>query len=76
MLGGIVPAFPSVLVASDNDDWMDADRAGLWASRWGSQFVNLGAAGHINVRSGHQHWREGLDLLERLCQRVVEIRLS
>ena len=46
-------AVPSCMVASDNDPWMSAARAQAWALRWGSSWINLGNAGHINVDSGH-----------------------
>ncbi len=58
--------FPSVVVASTNDPWMTLDKAAMWADRWGSDFVNLGAAGHINTDSGFGPWPEGLALLQRL----------
>ena len=44
---------PSCVVASDTDPWMSAARAGEWASRWGSDWINLGDAGHINVDAGY-----------------------
>ena len=40
---------PSVIVASTNDRWMSFERAAAWADVWGSELLNLGAAGHINV---------------------------
>ena len=43
---------PSTLVASDTDPWMTATSARAWALRWGSDWINLGDAGHINVASG------------------------
>jgi len=46
-------AVPSCMVASDNDPWMSAARAHAWALRWGSSWINLGNAGHINVDSGY-----------------------
>lgn len=56
----------SVVVGSTTDPWMTLDRAAHWADLWGSDFVNLGAAGHINIESGFGPWPEGLSLLERL----------
>lgn len=44
--------FPSVVVASENDPWMASERAAYWADHWGSDFVNLGKAGHINAEAG------------------------
>jgi predicted alpha/beta hydrolase family esterase len=58
--------FPSVVVASANDPWMPIDHATLWAGLWGSDFVNLGAAGHINAESGYGPWPEGLEIFARL----------
>jgi predicted alpha/beta hydrolase family esterase len=46
-------AVDSCVVASDTDPWMSATQARAWALRWGSDWVNLGDAGHINVDSGH-----------------------
>ncbi|MGE0053389.1 MAG: RBBP9/YdeN family alpha/beta hydrolase [Hyphomicrobium sp.] len=59
-------SFRSVVVGSTNDPWITLDRAAHWADIWGSDFVNLGNAGHINVDSGFGPWPEGLSLLERL----------
>lgn len=58
--------FPSLVVASENDPWVSAHAAEYWAGQWGSDFVSVGAAGHINVDSGHGPWPEGLRLFERL----------
>ena len=58
--------FPTVLVASSNDPWMQAEQAAQWARRWHSEFVNLGAAGHINAEAGFGPWPEGLEHVERL----------
>ena len=44
---------PSTLVASSSDPWMSTAQAQRWAQRWGSHFVNLGDAGHVNAESGH-----------------------
>lgn len=70
---GIEPAmprerlrFPALLVASENDKWINADQARAWAEIWGAEFVNAGVAGHINVASGHGPWPEGIGLLKRL----------
>ena len=46
-------AMRSCVVASDNDPWMAATQAHAWALRWGSDWINLGNAGHINVDSGY-----------------------
>jgi predicted alpha/beta hydrolase family esterase len=42
------------------------DRAQGFAEAWGSEFVNIGAAGHINTASGLGDWPQGFELLQRL----------
>lgn len=64
LFSGRLP-FPSLLIASTTDPWLTPDAAKLWASRWGSRLIDLGAAGHINVDSGYGPWPEGLALLRR-----------
>jgi len=59
-------SFPTLVVASTDDPWVSYERAAFFASSWGSEFVSIGAAGHINVASGHTAWEEGLELLKRL----------
>jgi predicted alpha/beta hydrolase family esterase len=58
--------FRSIVVASDNDPWVAKERADLFAGHWGSEFVDVGPAGHINVDSGFGPWPEAVDLIERL----------
>lgn len=43
----------SVVVASNTDPWMSANEARALAQDWGSSYINLGDAGHINVESGY-----------------------
>jgi len=58
--------FPTIVVASMDDVWVSLDRAKFFADNWGSGFVNIGAAGHINSASGHHRWTKGLEILKRL----------
>ncbi len=58
--------FRSVLVASDNDPYCPVRLAGAYARAWGSDFVRLPNAGHINIESGHGDWPLGLALLQSL----------
>lgn len=58
--------FPSVVIASTNDPWVKLTTAGVWAQHWGSYFINIGNAGHINTDSGFGPWSEGLALLQEL----------
>ncbi|MCU0925503.1 MAG: alpha/beta hydrolase [Hydrogenophaga sp.] len=59
-------SYRSVLVASGNDPYCPVRQAGAYARAWGSEFVRLNAAGHINVASGHGEWPLGLALLQSL----------
>ena len=56
-------SFPSKLVASSTDEWVTLARAQQFATAWGSEFVNIGPAGHINAASGHGSWPAGLKML-------------
>ena len=58
--------FPSILVASEDDPYLELERAKWFARHWGSRLVNLGRAGHINVESGFGPWPEGETLLAEL----------
>lgn len=58
--------FRSIVVGSTDDEWVSLDRAKQYADAWGSEFVNVGAKGHINPGSGFGEWDEGLELLKRL----------
>lgn len=53
-------------MTSSNDEWVSLERARFFADRWGSAFINIGDAGHINAQSGYGDWKEGLKILERL----------
>jgi predicted alpha/beta hydrolase family esterase len=63
-------AIPTVVIGSEDDPWMPAERAREWAGRWGSEFVNAGRLGHINADSGLGDWPFGFAQLARLAQRV------
>ena len=43
--------FPSVVIASSDDPYIDLGRAHGLAKYWGSHFVETGAIGHINAAS-------------------------
>jgi predicted alpha/beta hydrolase family esterase len=62
--------FPTAVAASRNDPFVAFGRAQAFSSAWGSHFVDVGAAGHINVASGHGPWPLGEDLLAGLSDRV------
>ena len=58
-------AFRSLVVASANDSFGSLAHAKHCAMAWGSTFVDIGQAGHINAESGHGEWEEGYALLQR-----------
>ena len=58
--------FKTIVVASSNDPWVTLERAKLFANNWGSEFINIGDAGHINVLSGHTQWDQGLEILKTI----------
>jgi len=58
--------YRSVLVASSNDPFCPVRLAGAYARAWGSEFVRIQDAGHINIDSGHGDWPLGLALLQSL----------
>lgn len=66
-------AFPSLVVASRNDPYMDFATARRLASAWGSALVDLGDAGHINIASGFGRWPAGYELFARLDGMAAEI---
>lgn len=62
--------FTSLVVASRNDSYVEIERAEAFARGWGSSFVDLGRAGHINVDSGHGPWPKGRALLRGLIKQA------
>ena len=63
-------AFPSQVVASDNDPAATVARALDMARDWGAEAGILTGAGHINVKSGHHRWEQGFAYLYRLQNRA------
>lgn len=59
--------YRSIVVASSNDPYCAARLAGAYARAWGSEFLRLPDAGHINVESGHGEWPFGFALLQALA---------
>jgi uncharacterized protein len=58
--------YRSTLVASSDDPYCPVRLAGAYARAWGSGFVRLENAGHINPASGFGEWPLGLQLLAQL----------
>lgn len=59
-------SYRSIIVASNNDPYCPVRTAGAYARAWGSEFVRLQNAGHINIESGFGAWPLGLALLQSL----------
>ena len=59
-------SFPTIVVASENDTFVDIARAQYFATRWGSEFINVGMKGHINSASNLGYWEEGQTFLQKL----------
>ncbi|WP_324672025.1 alpha/beta hydrolase [Hymenobacter sp. GOD-10R] len=62
--------FASLVVASTNDEYVSIARAQAFAAAWGSEFVDVGAQGHLNVASNLGNWPTGYALLQKLLQQV------
>lgn len=66
---------PSLVIASTTDPYLSLEKAKAWATIWGSQFINLGDVGHINVASGFGAWPQGMELFEYFCSQFSEQEL-
>ena len=62
--------FPSMVLASANDPLVGLERARQIAQAWGSRFVEIGPAGHVNSDAGHGDWPQGEKLLEEFCAEI------
>jgi len=60
--------FPSIVVASTNDEYVSVERAAKFAKACGSKLVMIGDAGHINANSGYGPWPEGEEMLLEFCR--------
>jgi uncharacterized protein len=61
-------SFPSIVVASTNDEYMSIEKSEALAAHWGSTFVNIGEKGHINGKSDILNWPEGRVYLNKLVE--------
>jgi predicted alpha/beta hydrolase family esterase len=57
--------FSSIVVASNDDPYAAISYAQSCASTWGSEFLDVGARGHLNATSQLEDWAEGYRLLQR-----------
>ena len=63
-------SWPSMMVASSSDPWAPFEESRALAQSWGSEFVDAGAAGRIDVASDHGPWPDGLLKLAGLLKRL------
>jgi predicted alpha/beta hydrolase family esterase len=52
--------FPSVVLASRDDDRVAFERAEAFAAAWGSRFIDVGVRGHIGSEAKLGLWPQGL----------------
>ena len=65
--------FKTIVVASENDEWVSLERAKFFAAKWGSEFISIGNAGHINAASGYGQWQQGREILKMLGYLVFAV---
>lgn len=58
--------FQSLVFASSNDPFCSLQRAKLFATAWGADFIEAGAAAHLNAESGLGAWPAAHTALLRL----------
>ena len=58
--------FPSIVIASINDEYVTLERANEFAENWGSELINAGELGHVNSASNLGNWSFGLAALQKL----------
>ncbi|MES2901755.1 MAG: alpha/beta hydrolase [Pseudomonadota bacterium] len=62
--------FPSIVIASTNDPFLSVERGKQFAQAWGSKYVEIGEAGHVNGESGYGEWPEGEKMLLDFCAQL------
>ncbi len=61
---------PSFVVGSQNDPFSSFDTMQETAADWGALFIDAGESGHINEKSGHGPWPEGLMVFAEFMKRL------
>ncbi len=65
---------PSILIGSETDPWMSLAGSRELAQRFGSAFVNLGDAGHINAAAGFGPWPRAKYFVDTLVHCAAPLR--
>ena len=60
--------FPSIVVGSSNDYLASADVVEAMAKAWGSEWVNMGEVGHLNLAAGFGYWSQAEEFIRQLDQ--------
>jgi predicted alpha/beta hydrolase family esterase len=60
--------FPSILVASENDPYSSLEWSRSLSTTLGSEFINIGPAGHVNADSNLGEWKQGQALVQDLLR--------
>ncbi|WP_340315243.1 RBBP9/YdeN family alpha/beta hydrolase [Rhizorhabdus argentea] len=68
--------FPALVIASDDDPAISADRAFSLARQWGAGFARFGECGHFMPSDGLGWWDDGEELLDRFIDLVEPGRLQ
>jgi len=63
-------SFPALVIASEDDSAIAADRAFSLARQWGAGFARFGHCGHFTPADGLGWWPEGEELLDRFIELV------
>lgn len=63
-LSTVAPQGRLCLVMSEDDPYASPDVTKAVAEKWRARLVNVGAKGHINLKSGLGEWQEGRALLD------------
>lgn len=63
-------SFPTCIIASNDDEFLSAERALAFSSKWGNALEFIGNAGHIATASGHGEWEEGQALLRNFVSSI------
>lgn len=64
--------FPSIVIAARNDSFCDFATAESLAKSWHSLFLDAGESGHINTKSGHGPWPEGLMVFSQFLAKLPQ----
>jgi hypothetical protein len=63
------PAFPTWILASQNDPYADKEFSKRLALHWNSRFIDVGEKGHINLKSNLGFWDEGWKYFQELIEK-------